>query len=436
MAMNSRMGLGKLIMRLVLLKPTGNTDESERALVGNTILVAQPSPEMVAAELPPTESEQASYFNVVYGAGASEHVSSKLGKKKALTVNRQEYMECAKIRAERCPLFADKTVSAVEAESRLPESGVPNGIVRGAVDMESLQDFVPSLSGPATNQTPFTADNDEDQADDVEDHLDEADLQHGDGDSGCCRAPDALIAEENANAEIRIGLDGSPDDGAIGKLAACRAKLQLAEEARKRIGAAAVRTREAACAGNETSKAMEPAADLAALLADHKSVLVDMRTIARSLGTDHVQREIEESVTSAHRKSSPATLRIHTGAPMSLFDPAAWVACLVEFFYGDCAPNLERPAKILWRQLFRYHMNREELDYHLESDVETCGRAYSANPDSRWNTPEFAALATDAVRKLSVLQSTKAFWENTATLSNRTCECSPRPPAKTSKTSS
>ena len=36
---------------------------------------------------------------------------------------------------------------------------------------------------------------------------------------------------------------------------------------------------------------------------------------------------------------------------------------------------------------------------------------YVANADSRWNTPEFAALATDAVRKLAVLQSTKAFWE-------------------------
>ena len=82
MAQKSLLGLVKLIMRMVLLKPTDNTDESEKALVGNTILVAQPSPKMIAAELPPTEAEQASYFNVVYGAGASEHASSKLGKKR------------------------------------------------------------------------------------------------------------------------------------------------------------------------------------------------------------------------------------------------------------------------------------------------------------------------------------------------------------------
>ena len=82
MAMKNLLGLVKLLMRMVLLKPTDNTDESEKAPVGNTILVAQPSPEMIAAELPPTVAEQAAYFNVVYGAGASEHASSKLDRKK------------------------------------------------------------------------------------------------------------------------------------------------------------------------------------------------------------------------------------------------------------------------------------------------------------------------------------------------------------------
>ncbi len=106
-----------------------------------------------------------------------------------------------------------------------------------------------------------------------------------------------------------------------------------------------------------------------------------MRTLARCLGGEHFQQEIEESVTAAHRKSSPATLRIDTGAPLSIFDPAAWVACLVQFFYGECAPNLARPAKISWRLLFKYLMNREELEYHLNSDVGTYGEVYCANPD-------------------------------------------------------
>ena len=92
-------------MRMVLLKPTDNTNESEKALVGNTIMVAQPTPEMIASELPPTEAEQASYFNVIYGASSNQ---ATLGKEKALTIDRQEYLECAKIRAERCAFFAEK----------------------------------------------------------------------------------------------------------------------------------------------------------------------------------------------------------------------------------------------------------------------------------------------------------------------------------------
>ena len=46
------------------------------------------------------------YFKVEYGAGASEHASSKLGKNKALAIGQQEYMECARRREERRPLFA------------------------------------------------------------------------------------------------------------------------------------------------------------------------------------------------------------------------------------------------------------------------------------------------------------------------------------------
>ena len=39
------------------------------------------------------------------------------------------------------------------------------------------------------------------------------------------------------------------------------------------------------------------------------------------------------------------------------------------------------------------------------------GERYEARTDSRWNTPFYAAVFADAVRKLAVLQSTKAFFE-------------------------
>ena len=52
----------------------------------------------------------------------------------------------------------------------------------------------------------------------------------------------------------------------------------MAEEAQKRKAAATVRTHEAVATGTDASQAMESAADLTALLADHKSVCIDMRT--------------------------------------------------------------------------------------------------------------------------------------------------------------
>ena len=50
MAIRSFQGLGKLIMRMVLLKPQNDEDESEIAIVGN---IAQSSPQLIAAQLPP-----------------------------------------------------------------------------------------------------------------------------------------------------------------------------------------------------------------------------------------------------------------------------------------------------------------------------------------------------------------------------------------------
>ena len=394
---------------MVLLKPHGSADDSEKAIVGNTILVAQPTPQLIANELPPTEAQQASYFNVVYAASASEHGAGKLNKKQALVIDREQYMTCARLRRERCPLFAEIPVNEGAATERLPERDVPYGIDRGAVEMESLKHFAPNLSGPATRSTPFAGDDDEDSAAPESEDEDAAEDDHAEGlssEPGCSRAPDALIAEENANAEFLIGLDGSPQDDAFGKLMSVQAKWQSAQEIGKKLAAVCERREHASAAEHDQDAAMDAAVVQAALTQEHKSVCVDLRTMARSMG-DRFHDEIERTITAAHRKSSPATLRIRTGAPLNTFDPSAWVAGFPKFFYGDCAPNLDRPAKIPWRALFKYLMNREELEYHLPSDKER----YKANPDSRWNKPEFAAVFVDALRKLEVLQSTKGFYE-------------------------
>ena len=100
----------------------------------------------------------------------------------------------------------------------------------------------------------------------------------------------------------------------MGKLAAVRAKLQLAEEVGKRMRTATVR---AQASQGDSAAALQSAAEEAALRADHKAVLVDIRAIARGMG-ERFSEEIEASVTAASRASKPATLRVHTGYTVPL----------------------------------------------------------------------------------------------------------------------
>ena len=76
----------------------------------------------------------------------------------------------------------------------------------------------------------------------------------------------------------------------------------------------------------------------------------------------------------AEAPQKPETLAVRAGEPLGAFAAQSWVASFVEFFYGDCAPNLERPTKISWRYLFKYLMNREELEYHLDTDNANIGK--------------------------------------------------------------
>ena len=82
------------------------------------------------------------------------------------------------------------------------------------------------------------------------------------------------------------------------------------------------------------------------------------------MGHDYQQR-LTEALASAHMADGKAnaarTLHISSGKPVNVFEAAAWPAAFVEFFYGDCAPNLPRPRSVGLRELFCYLATREEL---------------------------------------------------------------------------
>ena len=112
-------------------------------------------------------------------------------KNKALLVNREEYLECVQIRKERYPLFAETHLNIGQSSTRLPATGVPTGLEQGAVHMESVQYFSPTLAGPATEGTPFRAQDDADQTEDAEPRPESGDPREtGDEDTRCSRAPE------------------------------------------------------------------------------------------------------------------------------------------------------------------------------------------------------------------------------------------------------
>ncbi len=91
-------------------------------------------------------------------------------------------------------------------------------------------------------------------------------------------------------------------------------------------------------------------------------------------------------------------------------------------FYGDGAPNLDRPQRVGTKHLFKYLLEREELEYQLASDeVDPLvpGGCYRAPPYSRWNIPEFTAVFADTLRKMAILTTTQHMWQQWGPVARR-----------------
>ena len=100
---------------------------------------------------------------------------------------------------------------------------------------------------------------------------------------------------------------------------------------------------------NGTVAAAYAATALAAEKAKHGAALVDLRKLAQKMGGEY-QQQMTNALASARmengKANTPRTLHIRSGKPVNMFEAQAWPAAFVDFFYGDCAPNLARPQKV------------------------------------------------------------------------------------------
>ena len=97
-------------------------------------------------------------------------------------------------------------------------------------------------------------------------------------------------------------------------------------------------------------------------------------------------------------------LNVRAGKALSTMSSLSWVYSFVEFFYGDCLPmDPRRPSPLSFEQVFRYLLEREELEYALPGDEQP----YKARPMSRWDSSEFVMLFASTLRSLNLLRVAK-----------------------------
>jgi hypothetical protein len=424
-ATKALLGLAIMICRLIVLRHSEHPEDQEKGFVGNTILLTQPRPEEIMQKLPPANAEVSKYLSVCFNN--QKLTTADVGKHRALEIDPEEYIRCSELRKKVCPVFAEVQLDEQQLRTQWPERAVPTAILQGAQAMDTLHTFKPTLDGPATMKAPTCNLPSGDKDPQVIDDDDGADAtEHGTSEDGAdAREHDAGDATEDANAstlpldmpaEFLIGMHEDDAHDPVDLMIVFQKNLELVQEAGKRIYNFEQRRVQAA----GTEKAADVAATLAAEKTKHSAALVDLRRLANKMGSTY-QQQMTDALAAARmdgaKANTPRTLHIRAGKPVNMFEAAAWPSAFVEFFYGDCAPNLGRPRRVGVRELFHYLATREELEYSLEADTDDPlipGGRYRARPQSRWNSPEFMAIFADVVRKLRILQTTKHMWEGAA----------------------
>ena len=402
------LGLATVICRLVALRYSEHEDDQEKGFVGNTILLTQPRPQEILEKLPPTDEEALQRISVCFN---SVNMTKKdVGNQKALMVDLEEYIKCAELRKEVCPVFRDVEIDAQRAQAQLPKAGVPYSLLEGAAGMDTLHTFTPNMDGPASMKI-ATCKHDTEQKTEV--FIEEDDSN----DTEPAQGAEASLADATAPidlpAEFLIGVREEDAQDPIDLMIVFQKNIELVHEAAVRMEKLEKRRRES----KSDEDAVAAAAELSAEKTKHSEALVDLRRLAMKMGDDYQQKMIDALVSARASKSialTGKTLHIKSGQPVNIFDPPAWAAAFTEFLYGDCAPNLGRPAPTSLRLQLYYLTMREELEYSLDTDKDDpliAGDCYKAPAQSRWNTPDFIAIFADVVRKARILTTTKHMWE-------------------------
>ena len=300
-----------------------------------------------------------------------------------------------------CQCFADVKLS--DASAVLPENDVPEHVVNAGVGMETVADFAPSFLGPGSLRDPAAAEPQEQE--EVQAEEQHSDDEHCDG-----HAREHASASKELATETLIGLDESGGVDPVTQFKVFKTKLEIVNEEAEKLMKLELQRRRIAEVSAEA--AVASAMEISAAEAGHVTACIDLRDVAKSMGPQFVER-MEAAATDSEQKKTPSKLVVQAGKPLDMFAPEPWSLCFTEFFYGDCVPNLARPAPLSMKYLFDYLMDREELEYHLPGDADdpnVPNGCYRAPSRSRWDRPEFAAVFANTLQGIEILQSTRGFF--------------------------
>ena len=228
-AMRMLLGRGRPYYRKLILGHGDPTDK-QAALVGNSILLAQPSTGDIQATLPPPADSIGDRMVVIFTTSRSD-----VQKAKQLFVSRGQYLQCARLRQAVCYAYDDVKVDEEMATMLLPENGVPEVFVQEACHMREARFFKPNLDGPASERSPEAKDpqmvdaEDEYKKTDSDEEDSDGELQRGTEESEEERLNKFLQEVENMSENL-IGLDEAHTDDPLRQVLVLQKQIQMLQD--------------------------------------------------------------------------------------------------------------------------------------------------------------------------------------------------------------
>ena len=399
-AMQWMLSLGRPCIQQIRVG-SGDPDFKEKANIGNTIFLAQPSAELSGMVMPPHPEFLMDVVTIAFAKDAT-HLENAYWAQ----VRREDYLKCINLRKQVNPVFqANVKVDESLAQTRLPVNGVPTALRNCLVKIDGVDKVCTQQVGPATRARDPCGPRHASEAmpeEIVSDDTDEGESEHESDNSG---AQQPAAERSHPVEEPVMAFNPESDAPPVVQFRVLQEKIRQTEEA-----AAEINNREQTPRIEDEQGNLQCAEDIGGRL-HLNQVIIDMQEVAKKLGRDGKQR-LEGVIANSTATCSAQTmgLLLPTGQPLPQWDGRSWVACFVQWFFGDGTWNLERETPLLFEEWARMLQNREELEYHLPDDETAFGVQYRARPRSRFIDSEIIACMGDVQRRLGLLTGTRAAF--------------------------